>query len=79
MKKYIELQNELTDVLNYARDLYDLREFKRTAFVLKPYLTTGNQSVIFLHYYSLFMYGDIRKEEEQYENSNFNNLNLLIF
>ena len=24
IKKYLELQNELTDVLNYARDLYDL-------------------------------------------------------
>ena len=61
----------MTDVLNYARDLFDLREFKRCAFVLKPYLSTGNpnQSVIFLHYYALFMYGDIRKEEEQYENS----------
>ena len=33
---------EILPVLNYARDMYDLREFKRAAFVLKPYLSTGN-------------------------------------
>jgi len=57
-------QNAISDILMFARDLFDLREFKRCQFVLKPYLSTGNQSVIFLYYYSLFMYGDIRKLEE---------------
>jgi len=57
-------QNAISDILMFARDLFDLREFKRCKFVLKPYLSTGNQSVIFLYYYSLFMYGDIRKLEE---------------
>ena len=41
-KKFAEPQDEITDILLYARDLFDLREFKRCAFILKPYINTGN-------------------------------------
>jgi len=61
----------------YARDLFDLREYKRCAYLLKPHKSIGNQSVIFLYYYSLFMYGDIRKVEEQYENCKIININTI--
>ena len=68
-KLYTESYDEVTDHLMYARSLFDLREFKRCAHVLKPLLGTKNQSVIFMYYYTLYMYGDIRKQEEEYEKS----------
>lgn len=53
-----------------ARSLFDLREYKKCAHLLKQPLERHptNQSVIFFHYYSLWMAGLIRKEEEIYEN-----------
>ena len=57
-----------------ARNLFDLREFKKCANLLKNYIhSPANQSAIFLYYYSLFMFGEIRKEEEMFEcNDSFN-------
>lgn len=34
---YFERPNAATDALNLARSLFDLREYRKCAFVLKPY------------------------------------------
>lgn len=63
---------KVSDALLLARTLYDTRELKRVAFVLKPYasldsMNPESQSALFLYNYSLFMHGSQRKEEEIYE------------
>jgi hypothetical protein len=48
----------------------ELREYKKCANMLKEHRIRQpkNQSLIFYYYYSLWMAGLIRKEEEIYEN-----------
>ena len=54
-----------------ARNLFDLREFKKCANLLKDFvLNSEYQNAIFLYYYSIYMAGEIRKEEEMIENGN---------
>lgn len=64
----IAIPDSLADTLMVARTLFDLREYKKCAQLLKQPLEKypRNQSVIFFHYYSLWMAGLIRKEEEIY-------------
>ena len=62
------------DAVMLARILYDSRELKRMAHVLKPYVqndptTTEQQTACFLYNYALFMHGSQRKEEEIFERS----------
>ena len=52
-----------------ARNLYDLREFKKCSTLLQDQKDTNEQAK-FLHYYSLYMFGEMRKEEEMFENNN---------
>jgi anaphase-promoting complex subunit 8 len=62
-----------------ARNLFDLREFKKCSNLLKDSIDDpANQSAIFLYYYSLFMAGEIRKEEEIFENGEYFLFLLLI-
>ena len=49
--------------------MFDLREYKKCAFILKDFAAPEYQSAIFLHYYSLYLAGEIRKDEEAFENS----------
>jgi anaphase-promoting complex subunit 8 len=58
-----ETSDALNDVLIVARSLFDLREYKKCAQLLKQPLERypNNQSVIFFHYYSLWIAGLIRK------------------
>lgn len=59
--------------------MFDLREFKKCAYVLKSYQNDSKfQSAIFLHTYSLFMGGEMKKEEEYYENGIINYYKLKI-
>lgn len=51
-----------------AKSLFDLREFKKCANMLKDIVSTNNQQGVFLYYYSLYMYGEMKKEEEMFEN-----------
>lgn len=69
-KTYFEdTASECFDELLLARDLFDLREFKKCSNLLKDFIQNPeNQQAIFFYYYSLFMAGEIRKEEEMYEN-----------
>ena len=63
-KMFFEKPCEVTDALNLARTLFDLREFRKCCHVLKPYANERNQSALFLHYYSLFLVSEQSKEEE---------------
>lgn len=47
-----------------AKSLFDLREFKKCANSLRECVGEHNQQAIFLYYYSLYMFGEVRKEEE---------------
>lgn len=61
---------QLEDVLLLAKNLFELREYKKCSNMLKEHRSRHprNQSLIFYYYYSLWMSGLIRKEEEIYEN-----------
>ena len=68
-KVYQEKVDESYDAVLIARNLLDLREFKKCAHMVEKYRKNpAFQSAIFIHYYALFMSGEIRKEEEIYEN-----------
>ena len=60
----------LETVLLLAKNFFELREYKKCSHLLKDYRVQfpKNQSLIFYYYYSLWMSGLIRKEEEIYEN-----------
>lgn len=51
---YFERPNASTDALNLARTLFDLREFRKCAHVLKPYANEKYQSALFLHNLALY-------------------------
>ena len=56
------------DVLTLARTLFDTRELKRAAFILKSAEGSADcQSSLFLFSYSQYLHGYQRKEEEIYE------------
>lgn len=52
---YFERPNAATDALNLARTLYDLREYRKCAHVLKPYANEKYQSALFLYNYALYI------------------------
>ncbi|KAL4478389.1 hypothetical protein ABPG74_006624 [Tetrahymena malaccensis] len=67
-KVYQEPSDETFEALLVARNLFDLREFKKCAHILKDYAQNPKyQQCIFLYYYALYMAGEIRKEEEMFE------------
>ncbi|KRX02888.1 hypothetical protein PPERSA_04091 [Pseudocohnilembus persalinus] len=69
-KVYVEdVSDDCADALMLARSLFDLKEYKKCAHTLKEFIEDkANQPAIFLHYYSLYLSGEIRKEEELFEN-----------
>lgn len=54
---------ELETVLLLAKNLFELREYKKCSHILKDYRAShpNNQSLIFYYCYSLWMSGLIRK------------------
>ena len=68
-KIFQEKYDDSSDAVMLARNLFDLREFRKCAFAVSKYAKNpAFQSAIFMHYYSLYLAGEIRKEEEMYEN-----------
>ncbi len=61
---YFERPNAATDALNLARSLFDLREYRKCAHILKPYANEKYQSALFLHNYALYLVSEFQKEEE---------------
>lgn len=63
-----DISSKNYDNLLFARSLYDCRELKRCAYVLKYAESSYDcQSSLFLYNYSLYMQGYQRKEEEIFE------------
>jgi hypothetical protein len=56
------------DTLNYARILFDLREYKKCMYFSKPYASAKYQSALFIHYYSMFLLAMAQNEEQSYSN-----------
>ena len=52
---YFEKPNEATDILNMARTLFDLREYRKCAGLLKNFANFKNQNALFLHNYALYL------------------------
>ena len=61
---FFERPGRVNDSLQLARTLFDLREYRKTAFILKPFLSEKNQSILFLYYYSMFLISEQQIEEE---------------
>ncbi len=61
------LPEQLADALMLARNLFDLREYKKCAHLLKEKVWQGSPEVDFLYHYSLWVFGQFRKEEQVYE------------
>lgn len=55
------------DSLQLARTLFDLKEYIKAASVLTEFNKAEYPEAYFLYNYSLFMYGEFRKEEESIE------------
>jgi anaphase-promoting complex subunit 8 len=55
---------EVTDALNLARSLFDLREYRKCAHLLRKIANPKNQSALFLHNFALFQVSELNKEEE---------------
>ncbi len=66
-RPYVEEQNEATDTLNLARTLFDLREYRKCAALLKPFAVPRYQCAMFLYYYSNYLISEQTKAEEIYE------------
>ena len=76
MRQNFETNRSIEHVLLLARNLFELREYKKCSYVLKEHLSRNedDQSLIFYYYYSIWMAGLIRKEEEIYETEAVNTM-----
>ena len=63
-----DLDSDAGDKLSLARDLYDLREFKKAAFIVREFAADPNhQDAMFIHHYALWMHGDMDMREKRYQ------------
>jgi anaphase-promoting complex subunit 8 len=66
-KTYIEEFNESSDTLGLARALFDLREYRKCAALLKPFANPKYQPAMFLYYYASYLLSEQACAEEIYE------------
>ena len=66
---YQDLIDKSFDSLQLAKTLFDLKEYIKAASVLTEYAKPEFPQAYFLYHYSMFMYGEFRKEEESIEES----------
>ena len=66
---FYERKNRVNDVVNLARILFDLREYRKACHKLKPYLNVNNQPALFIYYYSLYLLSEQETEEEKFQSS----------
>jgi hypothetical protein len=64
---YSEQGDASTDRLTLARTLFDLKEFIKAASVLTEFASPNYPETHFLYNYSMYMFGEYRKEEESLE------------
>lgn len=61
---FFEKPNAATDALGLARSLFDLREYRKCAFILKPFANEKYQSALFLHNLALYTVSEHAREED---------------
>lgn len=66
---FYERKTRANDAVNTARILFDLREYRKACYKVKPFVKASNQQAIFIYYYSLFMLSEQQTEEERYQSS----------
>lgn len=64
---FFEHPSKQVDALNLARNLFDLWEYWKAAFVLKKYADEKNQSALFLYNLANFMVSEQVTEEERFQ------------
>ena len=67
---YIPVVDESYDKLQLSKTLFDLKEYLKAASVIASYAKPEFPEAFFLYHYSLYMYGELRKEEESCEEGN---------
>lgn len=75
---YFEMPSKANDALNLARSLFDLKEYKKAAHVLKKYANPQNQSALFLYSYSNYLVSEQMTEEERFQNGENASRSLVI-
>ena len=64
---YQDIIDKSFDSLQLAKNLFDLKEYIKAASVLTEYAKPEFPQAYFLYHYSMFMYGELKKEEESIE------------
>lgn len=66
-----ETPNDVEDALLQIRSLFDLREYKRCAFVAGNFLELfpSNQTILFFKVYAIFIKEKLKREEEKADKS----------
>jgi hypothetical protein len=65
-KVFFERPSETLDVLNLARSLFDLKEYRKCAFTLEP-IHTQHQSALFLKHHATYLVCEQKSEEQSLE------------
>ena len=66
---FYERKNKTNDIVNLARVLFDLREYRKAVHKLEKHLKPSNQNAIFLFYYSLFLLSEQQVEEDKLQST----------
>ena len=67
-KVFVDKQDLVSDAIMLAKVLFEMREFRKAAFKLQEFVKNyENQSAIFIYYYSLFLLGEMQKDDELLE------------
>jgi anaphase-promoting complex subunit 8 len=57
-------ESTIKDVLAYASSLFDLKEYKKCSYVIKPYAKPKYQTCLFLYFFSEYFLIEQKKQEE---------------
>jgi anaphase-promoting complex subunit 8 len=63
-KIFIESETAATPTLQLARTLFELREYNKCCYILKPFAKPAYQSSLFLYYYAKYLISEAKAEEE---------------
>ena len=64
---FLNAKSRSNDIVNLARVLFDLREYRKAVHKLEKHLKYTNQSAIFIYYYSLFLLSEQQAEEDKFQ------------
>lgn len=66
---FYEKKSKSNDIVNAARVLFDLREYRKAVHKLEKHIKPTNQPAIFIYYYSLFLLSEQQTEEEKIQST----------